>query len=329
MKKARIIGLGKYLPKKRLTNSDLEKLVETSDDWIVSRTGIKERRVAASDEPTSRLGLEAAKAALEKANIDKGKIELIICATMSPDYLTPSTAALIQSELGLSQIPAYDCQAACTGFLFALSQAKAYIESGLYKNILVVASEKMSAYIDYKDRNTCVLFGDGASAAVVSGEGKGLLVEEISLGADGSFANLIIVPGGGSKEPATHESIDKGSHFIKMEGREVFKQAVRQMGRAIERCLKNAHLDKGDISWLVPHQANLRIIDSIRESFEIPPEKVYLTLEKYGNTSGSAVAIALTELTEEVKLRPGEHLVLVAFGAGLTWGASLLTQVDQ
>lgn len=329
MKKARIIGLGKFLPQKRLTNQDLEKLVETTDEWIVSRTGIKERRIAAPEEPSSVMGLKAAEEAIKKASIDKTAIDLIICATMSPDYLTPSTAALIQSELKIPQAPAYDCQAACTGFLFALSQAKAFIESGIYKNILVVASEKMSAYIDYQDRNTCVLFGDGAAAAVVSSEGAGFLIDEVTLGSDGSLGHLIIVPGGGSKEPATLESIEKRSHYIKMEGREVFKHAVRQMGKAVEGCLERAKLDRSQISWLVPHQANLRIIDSIASTFSIPKEKVYMTLEKYGNTSGSSVAIALTELTEEKDLKSGEHLILVAFGAGLTWGATLLTKVDS
>lgn len=325
--RARITGMGTFLPEGKLTNRELEKLVDTSDEWILSRTGIAERRIASSDETAATMGIQAAKEAIKSSGIDKSDIDFVICSTMTPDYITPSTAALIQSGLDIS-VPAYDCQAACTGFLYALCQAKAFIESGLYKNVLVVASEKMSAFIDFTDRNTCVLFGDGAGAAVISSKGSGLTIDEVILGAEGKFGRLIMIPSGGSKDPSTIDSVERKGHFIKMEGREVFKHAVRQMGKAAENCLTRAGLKVENISWLVPHQANQRIIDAIADDLKMDKEKVFLTLKKYGNTSGSSVAIALSELTREKSVKEGEHILLVAFGAGLTWGASLLTKID-
>lgn len=325
-KTARIIGLGKFLPKKVLNNQELESMVETSHDWIVSRTGIHERRIAVEGEHASFLGFKAAEEALQNSGIAKESIQMIICATMTPDYITPSTAALIQKELGIPGVVAFDMQAACTGFLYAIMQAKAFIESGLYDNILVVATEKMSSVVDYKDRNTCVLFGDGAASAVISSKGKGLKIDTVTLGADGDQSQLIYIPGGGSRLPATATSYQEGLHFVKMEGREVFKHAVRRMSAAIKTCLEKAELKEEEISWLVPHQANQRIIDAIASNYHISAEKIYMTLHKYGNTSGSSVAIALTELVAEGKIEKGDHLLLVAFGAGLTWGAALLTQ---
>jgi 3-oxoacyl-[acyl-carrier-protein] synthase-3 len=248
---------------------------------------------------------------------------------MTPDYLIPSTAALIQSELKLPGAAAFDMQAACTGFIYGLSLAKAYIESGIYRNILLVASEKMSSFIDYKDRNTCVIFGDGAASAVISSEGKGLSIDAINVGADGSLGHLIIIPSGGSRLPATDKTIEEKGHFIKMEGKEVFKHAVRRMGSAIEECLKTAGLKESDINWLIPHQANSRIIDAIGKACKIDASKVYMTLHKYGNTSGSSVGIALNELTQAHEIQNNDHLLLAAFGAGLTWGAALLTQGES
>lgn len=326
--RARIRGLGRYVPSKVLSNLELEEMVDTSHDWIVSRTGIHERRIASLDEAASHLGREAAKEALHNSGVQPSEIDLIICATMTPDYITPSTAALIQSELGLHHIPAFDMQAACTGFIYALSQAKAYIESGLYKNILIIATEKMSAVIDYQDRNTCVLFGDGAAAAVISFEGSGLLIPTVVLGADGEQAQLIVIPAGGSRSPATEHSIKCRDHFVKMEGREVYKHAVRRMVSAVQDCLKVGKIQENEISWLVPHQANKRIIESLSSQFNIPEAQIFMTLHKYGNTSGSSVGIALSELVQEISLHPGQNLLLVAFGAGLTWGASILTYTD-
>lgn len=324
---ARIIGTGSYLPTKVLTNRELESMVETSDEWIVTRTGISERRLAGKDEHTSTMGIEAAKKALENCNMDPKEIDLIILATCTPDYLFPSTGALIQRELGAINAAAFDLQAACSGYIYALSIAKSYIEAGIYNNILIVASEKISSIVDYSDRNTCVLFGDGAAASIVSHEGSGYGIRNVSLGTDGNQAELLIIPGGGSRIPPTEQSLKEGRHFLKMEGREVFKHAVRLMEVAAKTCLERLSLTEADIAWLVPHQANIRIISAIAKRFNLPDEQVYKTVHKYGNTSASGVAIALDELSKEKKTVPGEHILLVAFGAGLTWGASLLTHI--
>ncbi|MCH9633724.1 MAG: 3-oxoacyl-[acyl-carrier-protein] synthase 3 [Chlamydiae bacterium] len=325
-KTARIIGCGSYLPEKILDNKKLESMVETSDEWIVSRTGISERRMANAEEHTSTMGISAAKKAIAQAKIDPLDIDLIIVATCTPDYLFPSTGAIIQREVGAKNAAAFDLQAACTGYLFALSIAKGYIESGNYKNILIVASEKISSIVDYKDRNTCILFGDGASASVISDEGKGLEIRNVSLGTDGNHANLLILPGGGSRIPSTEESVKSKKHYLKMEGREVFKHAVRIMESAAKQCLGRVGVSEEEISWLVPHQANIRIITAIAKRFGLPIEKVYRTVHKYGNTSASGVAIALEELLQEKNVAKNDNILLVAFGSGLTWGASLLTQ---
>lgn len=324
---ARIIGLGSYLPKRILSNQELEQMVETSNDWIVSRTGMHERRLAASDEFPSDMGAAAAHQALENCGLKPEDIEMILVATMSPDYISPSTANLIQAKLQAVHAASMDIQAACTGFLYALSVAKAFIESRTYQNILVVATEKMSAFVDYQDRNTCILFGDGAAAAVVSGIGKGLKIDTLCLGSDGQLADLFKITAGGSREPASKETVDSKKHFCKMEGNELFKHAVRRMTSASQECLKEANLQQTDIGWLVPHQANKRIIDAMAKNFSIPEDRVYQTIHKYGNTSASSIAIALHELVVEKKLTEGDHLLLTAFGGGLTWGAAVLTQI--
>lgn len=326
---ARIIGTGSYLPERILTNQDLEKMVETSDEWIVSRTGMKERRIARSDEFPSDMGVEAAQKALDAAKISKEEIDLILVATLTSDHIFPSTACLLQARLNLPKASAFDLQAACTGYIYALATAKAYIESGLYKNVLIVASEKLSSIVDYKDRNTCVLFGDGAAACVVSGKGKGLLIRQICLGSDGEQAELLKQPAGGSRMPASQETVASNLHTIKMDGKETFKHAVRRMESASKECLERAGLKEDEISWLVPHQANMRIIEAIAKRFQVPMEKVYLTIHKYGNTSASSVGIALDELLRKTKITSGENLLLTAFGAGLTWGSSLLTQAEE
>lgn len=324
-KKARIIGTGSYLPQRVLSNHELEKLVETSDEWIVSRTGMKERRIARHDEFTSDMGAAAARRALESAGCTACDIDLIIVATLTPDYIFPSTAALIQRALGASQAAAFDFQAACTGYLYGLSLAKGYIESGIYKNILLIASEKLSSIVNYKDRNTCVLFGDGAAAAVISDEGSGLEIRQISLGADGEVAELLILPAGGCRLPASHETVAANRHYIAMEGKEVFKHAVRRMESAAKECLDQMGMKEEEIDWLIPHQANERIIDAIAKRFGIHEDKIFKTVHKYGNTSASAVAIALDELLRGKEINCGENLLLVAFGAGFTWGATILT----
>lgn len=326
---ARIIGTGSFLPERILSNADLEKIVETTDEWIVSRTGMKERRIAGDDEHPSDMGFIAAKKALEDAKMQVEDIDLIIVATMTPDFITPSTAAIIQAKLGAPKVAAFDIQAACTGFLYGLSIAKAYVESGLNKNVLVIATEKLSSIVNYKDRTTCVLFGDGASAAVVSDKGSGLFIDSVCLGADGDLGDLLIIPGGGARQPASQKTVELDMHFLRMDGKEVFKHAVRRMTAAAKECMAKANLQDEQISWLVPHQANIRIIDAIAKGFSISSEKIYKTVHKYGNTSASSVAIALEELVHEHKIQKDEHILLVGFGAGLTWGAVILTKIES
>ncbi len=325
--KACIIGLGSYLPQRVLTNQELEQMVDTSDEWIISRTGMRERRIAAVDEFPSDMGAKAAVIALKSAGLNAEDVEMIVVASMSPDYISPSTANLIQAKINADKAAAMDIQAACTGFLYALSTARAFVEAGYYRNVLVIATEKMSAFIDYKDRTTCILFGDGAAAAVVSAHGEGLRIDTLCLGSDGQLADLVKIPAGGSRHPATEETVGTGMHYFQMTGNEVFKHAVRRMSAAARECLIKAGLTETDISWLVPHQANKRIIDAIAKNFSIPEERVYQTLHKYGNTSASSIAIALDELMQEQEFEEGEHLLLTAFGGGLTWGAAILTKV--
>ncbi len=323
--KAKIIGTGSYLPERVLSNADLEKLVDTSDEWIVTRTGMKERRIAKEDEFTSQMGAKAALLALADAKMTPDQIDFILVATITPDYIFPSTACLIQSAIGAKKAAGADIQAACAGFLYLLAIAKSFIESGVYKNILLVTTEKLSAITNYKDRSTCVLFGDGAASCVVSSEGKGLAIENIELGADGDLSELIIMPAGGVRKPASQKTIDNCEHFIQMAGNEVFKHAVRRMEMACKSCLEGAGLTEKEISWLVPHQANVRIIDAIAKRFEhLPPERIFKTVHKYGNTSASSVVIALDELLKRGPLQKGEKVMLTGFGSGLTWGAAIL-----
>ncbi len=329
MAKARIIATGSYLPERVLTNKDFEKMVETSDEWIVSRTGIRERRIAGKEEFTSDMAVRAAERAIAASNISAGEIDLILVATSTSDYVFPSTAALVQTKLGLKAVAAFDLQAACTGYLYGLSAAKGFVESGLYKNILLIASEKLSSIVNYEDRKTCVLFGDGAAAAIVTGKGAGLAVENVCLGADGKEGGLLILPGGGSRHPTSEQSLKEGLHYIAMEGQEVFKHAVRRMESAVIECLKEGKLEKDQINWFVPHQANERIIDAMAKRFQLPENKVFKTVHKYGNTSASGIAIALDELLQEHEVKRNENLLLVAFGAGFTWGASILKKVEE
>ena len=322
---ASILGTGSYVPERVLTNQDLEKMVETSDEWIVTRTGMKERRIAHENEFSSTMGALAAKSALERAQLSADTVDCILVATATPDYLSLSTACLIQEAIGAKNAAAMDIQAACSGFLYGLATAKAFIESGMYKNILVIASEKLSSITNYKDRSTCVLFGDGAAACVVS-TAPGLLLKKICLGAAGEHAPLGLVPAGGCRLPASHISIDEGKHFIHMTGNEIFKHAVRKMEGACKECIDAAGLQESDIRWLVPHQANMRIIEALSKRFEIPPERVYITIHKYGNTSASSIGIALDELLRTHTVNPGENILLTAFGFGLTWGAAILTR---
>lgn len=326
---ARIIGTGSYLPERILTNLELEKMVETSDEWITTRVGIKERRIAREDEFTSDMGFEAAQRALEAAGISAQEIDLILVATTTPDYVFPSTAAIIQHKLKAGEAAAFDFQAACTGFLYGLSIAKGYIEAGIYHNILLIAAEKLSSVTNYTDRNTCVLFGDGAAAAIISSKGVGFAIQEVCLGADGEVGAAIKIPAGGCRKPASLETVQNNEHTIVMQGTEVFKHAVRRMENAAKDCLIKAQMPEDAIDWLIPHQANERIIDAVAKRFGIGEEKVFKTVHKYGNTSASAVAIALDELIREQEIKAGDNMLLVAFGAGFTWGASILTKMES
>ena len=328
MKQAKIIGTGSYLPKKVLTNADLEKMVDTSDEWIVTRTGMKERRIASDEEASSDLGVQAALRAIAKAQIDPQSIDLILVTTLTPDYLFPSTACIIQSKLKLERIPAMDLQAACSGYIYAMHMAQAFIISGQYRTILMIAPDKLSSIVDYEDRSTCVLFGDGAAACVISDQGRGLTIREVVLGCDGGHTEIVYMPAGGSRLPTSKDTVEKKLHYIKMEGKEVFKHAVRRMQASCKECIDKANLKEDQISWLIPHQANSRIIDAVAKRFGVANERIFITMEKYGNTSSSSIGIALDEFLDQETLSAGDNLLLTAFGAGLTWGSAVLSKED-
>jgi 3-oxoacyl-[acyl-carrier-protein] synthase-3 len=320
-----ILGTGSYLPERIVTNDEMAQIVDTSDEWIQTRTGIRERRFAAKHENTSHLASKAGRLAIEDAGIDPNEIDLIIVATMTPDMPFPSTACLVQSQLNLPQCTAFDLQAACTGFVYALNVASSMLESGNFKNALVIGAEKLSGILDFKDRTTCVLFGDGAGAAVLSRCDKpGLKIMGGIGGADGSNPELLCQPGGGSAVPPSKDSLAANQHFLKMNGKEIFKQAVRVMGQASTELLKKTELRAEDLDLIIPHQANLRIIESLTKRLGVPSESVFVNLQDYGNTSAASVGIALDEARRRGRIQLGDRIMLVAFGAGLTWGASML-----
>ena len=323
---AAITGTGSYLPETVLTNFDLEKMVDTSDEWIRQRTGIVERRIAEDDTATSDLSVQAARLALKRAQIDPLNIEMILVATVTPDTFFPSTACYVQKGIGAKNASAMDISAACAGFLYGLDLANGLIISGQYDTILVVGGEVFNNIVDWSDRNTCVLFGDGAGAAVVQAteEPKGILSSYI--GSDGDYADidLLGIPAGGSRMPVTSDAIDQNLNKIQMNGREVFKLGVRLMPEAAERALEKANVSVDDIDLLIPHQANLRIIEAVGQRLGVQREKVYVNVDKYGNTSAATVIIALDEAIQEGRAKPGDLVLLVTFGAGLTWGSTLL-----
>jgi len=324
LKKAYISGTGFYVPDKVLTNADLEKMVDTSDEWITTRTGIKERRIAEKDVTSSMIGAKAAEKALKNAKITPEEIDLIIGATITPDMVFPSTAALIQTEIGAKNAACFDLEAACSGFIYSLMVAKQFIATGEYKNILVVGTEVLSKITDWDDRNTCVLFGDGAGAAVISESNTESEIIANYLGADGSYKELLYMPGGGSLYPATEETVKNRLHYIKMRGNETYKVAVTKMTEAAEIVLEKAGIKKSDVAFLIPHQANVRIIQSVQKRLDLKDEQVIINLDKYGNTSGATIPIALAEAVEQGRIKRGDILVFVAFGGGLTWGASVI-----
>jgi 3-oxoacyl-[acyl-carrier-protein] synthase-3 len=323
LKKAGIIGIGSYVPDKVLSNFDLEKMVDTSDEWIKTRTGISFRRIGPENACTSDLGVEAAKRALENAKLSPEDVDLIIVASASPDMIFPSTACIIQSKIGAVNAAAFDIQAGCTGFVYALTSAVQFIGTGLYKNILVIGAEMLSRITDWKDRNTCVLFGDGAGAAVVSEVEEGGILSSV-LGADGTGADLLALPAGGSKEPANPDTITNRRHYINMNGNEVFKFAVRILEEAARKAVEKANLTIEDVDFIIPHQANIRIIDAAIKRLKFPREQVVVNLDKYGNMSSASIPVALDEAYRDKKIKKGDKLILVGFGAGLTWGANLL-----
>ena len=327
MKKKRntfISGTGSYAPPRVLTNFDLEKMVDTSDDWITVRTGIKERRIAEDGTAPSDLALEASKIALEEAQLTADQIDLILLGTVTPDYILPSTACILQDKLKAKNAAVLDIVAACSGFIYGLSIASAFISVGQYENILVIGVETLSKIVNWKDRNTCVIFGDGAGAAVVSAtaEDKGLLGTFLS--GDGSLANLLHIPIGGAKSPLTQENIELNEHFIHMEGSDVFKSAVRAMESAAGHVIKKVGMTAQDVDLLIPHQANIRIIEALAKRLKVPMSKVYVNIDRYGNTSAASVPIALDEARRKGLIEEGSISVLVAFGAGFTWGSAVI-----
>jgi 3-oxoacyl-[acyl-carrier-protein] synthase-3 len=323
MKKIGIIGTGEYLPKKILTNADLERMVDTSDEWITTRTGIKQRRLATKHEATSDLALRAAEEAVKDAKLKPQDIDLIIVATITPDMQFPSTACFLQEKLKAPQAVVFDISAACAGFVYAITIAQQFIANNTYKNALVVGAETLSRITDWDDRNTCVLFGDGAGAAVLSEVKSGGILSTY-LGSDGSNTGLLFIPAGGSRNPATHETVDKRLHYIKMQGNELFKLAVNLMADAAQEVIDKAGLKCEDIDLVIPHQANIRIILAMAKKLKLPAEKIYLNIEKYGNMSSASTAIALCGAVREGRVKKGDIILLDAFGAGLVWGACVI-----
>jgi 3-oxoacyl-[acyl-carrier-protein] synthase-3 len=321
--KALIAGVGSYVPDKILTNADFEKMVDTSDEWIRTRSGIRERHIAADDQATSDLAAIAAQRALRSANIRAKELGAIIVATATPDMPFPSTACLVQARIGALRIIAFDISAGCTGFVYGLAVAESFMAHG-YDNILVIGADSLSRITDYTDRTTCVLFGDGAGAVIIKkAEGSRGMISSY-FAADGSSWEPLHQPGGGSKRPASHDTVDERLHFIKMQGNEVFKLAVRAMSEAAIKTLKKANIHASEIDLLIPHQANIRIIEATAKRLHLPMDKVLVNLDRYGNTSTASIPIALDEAVRQGRIRPGSLVLMVAFGAGFTWGGVLL-----
>ncbi len=324
LRSASVIGTGSYAPKRVLTNSELERMVDTNDEWIVTRTGIRERRIADAGESTSDLAAAAAKAAIENAGITPEEIDLIIVATVTPDMFFPSTACFVQTKIGAKKAACFDVSAACSGFLFAMDIARQFIATGTHNTVLVIGADKLSTIVDWKDRNTCVLFGDGAGAAILRHRpgSRGILATH--MGSDGSYADILYIPGGGCLHPVTPETTSEHSNTIKMNGRETYKQAVTSMLSAANISMAAAQLTSDDLKCIIPHQANLRIIEAIADRMEVPLERFLVNLDRYGNTSAAAVAIALDEANRTGRMHVGDTILLVVFGGGLTWASSVI-----
>jgi len=325
-KSVRIIGWGAYAPERVLTNADLAQLVDTSDEWIRSRTGIRERRIAAPHETTATLAAIAAKRAIATAGLEPDDIDLIIVATLTPDYWMPSTAALVKEAIGNRRAPAFDVAAACSGFVFAYATADAYLRSGLYRNVLVIGAELLTRFLDFTDRNTCILFGDGAGAVVLSAsdeEGGGMAGVELTTDPDGAY--MIWLPSGGSRSPVSAETSRRGEHYLRMEGRETYKFATRTLASTALKAIQNAGWTPDQVDLFIPHQANIRIIESVAKGLDLPMERMFVNVDRYGNTSAASVGIALAEAVDTGRVKVGDRIVFVAFGAGFTSGAVALT----
>ncbi len=321
---AGIIGMGHAYPKGILTNADLEKIVETSDEWIFSRTGIKQRHKAAEGEYTSQFGTLAGRQAIERAGLQPEDIDLIICATTTPDQIMPSTGALIQAQLGATNAAGMDIFAACSGFIYGITMVESMIRTGQIRNALVIGAEVLTKYVDYTDRGTCVIFGDGAGAAVLApvAEGKGILATKIR--SDGRYEEQLYAPGGGTKLGTTHETIERGEHFFKMKGNELFKVAVRSMAEISKEMLDKAGYTVDDVDLVIPHQANQRITDAVASRLNVPEEKVYSNIAEHGNTSSASIPIALDECIQSGKIKKGSLVLLTSFGGGVTWGGTVI-----
>lgn len=319
---AAITAVGAYLPERILSNADLEKMVETTDEWITTRTGIKERRILDKEKGTSDMGAPAVQDLLKKRGISAEEIDCIICATVTPDMLFPATANIIADKVGAKNAFGFDLEAACSGFLYALTTGAAFIESGKYKKVVVVGADKMSSITDYTDRTTCVLFGDAAAAVLLEPNEEGYGIIDSILRSDGSGRDYLHMKGGGSLRPPTHETVDNKEHYIYQEGKTVFKFAVVSMADVSYEIMQKNNLSADDVAWLVPHQANLRIIDATQKRMELPPEKVMINIQKYGNTTGATIPLCLWEW--ESQLNKGDNIILAAFGGGFTWGSVYL-----
>jgi 3-oxoacyl-[acyl-carrier-protein] synthase-3 len=321
---ARITGTGSYAPKKVITNHDLEKLVDTSDQWITERTGIRERRVVEKGETTSDLAYEASHRALKAAGLSAQDLDLILVATVTPDTFLPSLSCVLQAKLGAKKAAAFDIYAACSGFIYGLAVAQAFIKSEMYSTILLVGAEALSRFTDWEDRNTCVIFGDGAGAAVLQKHVGKRGVLSTHLHSDGTFGDFITVPGGGALHPPSHETVQKKMHYIKMKGNETFKVAVRALEDVVQEALEHNKVKAEDIDLLIPHQANLRIIQAMAQRLNMPMEKVVITIDKYGNTSAASIPMALDEALRDGRIKENDLILLEAFGGGLTWASALM-----
>jgi len=324
MRSASIIGTGSYVPERIMTNADLEKLVETSDEWILTRTGIRERRIAGPGMPTSEMAARAALAAMENAEVSPGEIDLILCATVTPDMFFPNTACFVQTKIGADNAVCFDISAACSGFLFGVETARQYIATGAFGTVLVIGADKLSSIVDWTDRNTCVLFGDGAGAAILRHREGSRGIMASRMGSNGNLAEILYIPGGGSAHPPGSPTASENPPTIRMNGRETYKHAVTAMVEASQQVLSDAGLSPSDIACIIPHQANLRIIEAIAGRLDVSMDRFHINLDRYGNTSAAAVAIALDEAARSGRFNRGDRILMVVFGGGLTWASTIV-----